>query len=385
MTQQAPHATDRSAQPGRRSVFDFSRVTSLLRPTASSPDPDPQTPTIGPATAQEDRALSETDYRRSLRGLGDLQAAPPSHQPPAVEPTLIPEDQRISQGTRVLITAPGEAPDHGDMTHFLNGIENAIPDLVLIHSHAPGAESMTHDWARNRGIPQIVYAPHPDSETPKLRAARLDAMIHVADPSRIYDLSERGVVSPLTELARERNRPVVHARELIKRSAVRAPTGNIIEQPGSRVVMTGPGVAADPEALSGVLTRLRNAVPDLVLVHANHPGAERMIGKWAEQNNVPQIVLAPGKDPTEQAESARLGALFHKDPVRVYDLSAPDQNPDVARAARERGFAVAQAHSAVTTSPAQNTGIESRQEIGQSVPAPEDRNMAPRARISHSY
>ena len=388
MPQQAPLATDRSAQPGRQSVFDFSRVTSLLRPTASSSDPDPQTPTIAPAAAQDDRALSETDYRRSLRGLGDLQAAPPSHQPPAVEPILTPEDQRISQGTRVLITAPGEAPDHGDhgdMTHFLNGLKNAIPDLVLIHSHAPGAESITHDWARNRGNPQIVYAPPPESEMSEMRAARLDAMIDVADPSRIYDLSERGVGSPLTEIARERNRPVVHARELIKRSDVRAPTGNIIDQPGSRVVMTGPGVAADPEALSGVLTRLKAAVPDLVLVHANHPGAERMIGKWAEQNNVPQIVLAPGKDPTEQAESARLGAMFHKDPVRVYDLSAPDRNPDVARAARERGFPVARAHSAVTTSPAQNTGVESRQEIGQSVPAPGDRNMAPRARISHSY
>ena len=185
MTQQAPHATDRSAQLGRRSAFDFFRVTSLLRPTASSRDPDPQTPTIAPATAQEDRALPETDYRRSLRGLGDLQAAPPSHQPPAVEPILIPEDQRISQGTRVLITAPGEAPDQGDMTHFLNGLENAIPDLVLIHGHAPGAESITHDWARNRGIPQIVYAPPPESETSEMRAARLDTMIDVADPSRI--------------------------------------------------------------------------------------------------------------------------------------------------------------------------------------------------------
>ena len=145
MTQQAPHATDRSAQPGRRSVFDFSRVTSLLRPPAPSRDQDPQTPTIAPAAAQEDRVLSETDYRRSYRGVGEMQAGPTGHQPPAVEPTLIAEGQRISQGTRVLITAPGEAPDHGDMTHFLNGLENAIPDLVLIHSHAPGADTTVRE------------------------------------------------------------------------------------------------------------------------------------------------------------------------------------------------------------------------------------------------
>ena len=267
------------------------------------------------------------------------------------------------------------------MLRFLNGLKDTIPDLVLVHGGETGTETLVDEWARKNDIPQISYPAHPDGETAELRATRYNALLDATQPARFYDLSTPDKPSQLAEIARQRHRPVIQQRILMERWTVRPATYIDLEQPGSRVVITGPNASADPEALSGVLDRLKRSIPDLVVVHANHPGVERMTGEWAQANRVPQIVLPQGPAGDLQHEDARVSAMFHTEPVRVYDFTEPGQHSSIAQSARERGLAVTESRSAVERAPAESLDTSS----GLSVEPADDRDMTPRARISHSF
>lgn len=385
MTQQTEHAADRSARTGRPSFFDFSPIQSLLRRGSPSRTAAPRPAGIVPPTAEEARALRQYDRQYSLAQLREMRAERLGYEPPTLEPSTFPENRPMAEGTRVVIAASGTAPDREDMAHFLNGLKDAIPDLVLVHTGAPGAETLADDWARESGVPRIVFAEHPDGDTRDLRIARHRALIDVTGPSRFYDLSDPGEFSRLTEIARERHFPVVHARWLIEGSQVREPLSPDIDRAGSRVVIAGPGAAPDRDALSGFLDRLIDAIPDLVLVHGNLPGAERMTGEWAERNGVPQIVVTPTGHPADQGTDMHIRAMFHEDPVRVYDVSEPGLVSDVAKAARERGIPVADARAAVDPDASRAAQAQGQQGIARGGQVTRDRNMTARARISHSW
>ena len=267
------------------------------------------------------------------------------------------------------------------MLRFLNGLKDAIPDLVLVHGGETGTEAFVDEWARKNDIPQITYPAHPDGETTELRDTRYNALLDATQPARFYDLSAPDQPSRLAEIARQRHRPVIQQRILMERWAVRPATYIDLEQPGSRVVITGPNASADPDALSGVLDRLKRSIPDLVIVHANHPGVEQMTGEWAQANRVPQIVLPRGPAGGLQNEDARVSAMFHKEPVRVYDFTEPGHRSSIAQSARERGLSVTESRGAVERAPAESLGTSS----DLSVEAADDRDMTPRARISHSF
>ena len=138
---------------------------------------------------------------------GDPVHGPPQHFP--LRPKTIPDSPLLPVGTRILVAAEGAVLDRQGIARFLEGHRNVFPDLVLVHTGAPGVESIAGVWAERNGVPQIVYAPDPAGETPGQRSARHEAIFTVTAPERIYDLSAAGNHSELAELARQRNRPVV--------------------------------------------------------------------------------------------------------------------------------------------------------------------------------
>ena len=358
-----------------------SPIDSLIRGLRQHFTTGPRLLDILPATAEEARALEDHDNRHTLAQLREIRSAEPGYEPPTLKPVPFPEDRPFAEGTRVVVTGSRLPPDREEMLRFLNGLKDAIPDLVLVHGGEPGTEALVDEWARKHDIPQISYPAHPDGETAELRNARYNALLDATQPARFYDLSASDKPSQLAEIARQRHQPVVQQRILMERWAVRPATYIDLNQPGSRVVITGPNSSADPEALSGVLDRLKRSIPDLVLVHSNHPGVEQMTGEWAQANRVPQVVLPQGPAEDLQHEDARVSAMFHKEPVRVYDFTEPGQHSSIAHSARERGLAVTESRSAVERAPVESLGTSS----GLSVETADDRDMTPRARISHSF
>ena len=365
-----------SAQSPRSSPID-----SLIRGLRQRFFTGPPLPDILPATVEEARALEEDGNRHTFAQLLEIRSAEPGYEPPTLKPVPFPENEPFAEGTRVVVTGPPLPPDRKEMLEFLNGLKDAIPDLVLVHGGETGTEALVDEWARKNDIPQISYPAHPDGETAALRDARYNALLDATQPARFYDLSAPDKPSQLAEIARQRHRPVIQQRILMERWAVRPATYIDLNQPGSRVVITGPNVSADAEALSGVLDRLKRSIPDLVLVHSNHPGVERMTGEWAQNNKVPQIVLPQGLAKDLRHEDARVSAMFHKEPVRVYDFTEPGQHSSIAQSARERGLAVTESRRAVERVPAESLGTSS----GLSVEPAGDSDMTPRARISHSF
>lgn len=383
MTQQPEQAADRSARTGRHSFFDFSPVDTLLRRGMPTPAAVPRQAGIVPPTAEEARAPERYDHRYSLAELREIRADRPGYEPPTLQPRTVPGKRPLAQGTRVVVTGPRLPPDREETIEFLNGLKDVIPDLVLVHGGEAGTESLTDEWARGNDVPQIVCPAHPDGETAELRDARYEALIDATGPSRFYDLSTPDRPSRLAEIARQRHKPVIRQRILMERWAVRGATYVDLNQPGSRVIVTGPGSSADPEALSGVLDRLKKSIPDLVLVHRNLPGVERMTGEWAQENRVPQVILSPKPREGPKHEEARVNAMFHREPVRIYDFSLPGRTSPIAQQARARGLPVARAHGAIEPATAASVHAETRSDMAPALDA-RDRNMAVRARISHS-
>lgn len=138
-------------------------------------------------------------------------------------------------------------------------------------------------------------------------------------------------------------------------SDVATRTGTRHGSPGSRVAAghaqgTGSNSAADPEALSGILDRLKRSIPDPVPVHGNRPGVEQTTGEWARNG-------------------------------RVCDFSGPVRQLSIAPGAGERGLAAGGFRGAVERPPAETLDAAS----SRAVQAADDRDTTRRARISRSF
>ena len=107
---------------------------------------------------------------------------------------------------------------------------------------------------------------------------------------------------------------------------------------GTRVLIAANGSALDSHSIARFLDGHRKAFRDLVLIHTGAAGAEAIAGKWAEQNQIPQIVYSP--DPpgeTAARRNARHRSIFElTPPARIYDFSETGRTSDIANVARER-------------------------------------------------
>ena len=342
---------------------------------------------------------------------GERNHEPPEHFP--LRPRTIPDSPLLPVGTRILVAAEGAALDRQGIARFLEGHRNVFPDLVLVHTSAPGAESIAGEWAERNDVPQIIYTPDPAGETAGQRSARHEAIFTVTNPERIYDLSAAGNHSELADLARQRNRPVVTmqaiadgaldvvpagTRQFFSPPADRvdmnnhpsqnpARTGQLREEQdqstGTHILVTGAGKEPNIQAFSELLYRLSHRFPDLVLVHTNEPGTETVLKQWATNRDVPQVIVPadPVGETSEQRRHRHNGILDRFEFVRIYDFTEPGHRSELADLARERNLIVSQSRSAVERAPSESMDNAAAQTVAPG----QDMNMATRSRISHSY
>ena len=330
-----------------------------------------------------------------------------------LRPKTIPHSPLLPVGTRILVAAEGTALDKQGIARFLEGHRNVFPDLVLVHTGAPGAESIVGEWAQQNGVPQIIYVPDPAGETAVQRSARHEAIFNITGPERIYDLSAAGNRSEVADVARQRGRPVVTmqaiadgALDVVPASTRQffSPPANRVDldnhpsqdlprtgqtreerdQPtGTHILITGAGKEPNIQAFFELLYRLSHRFPDLVVVHTNEPGTETVLKRWATNRDVPQIVISadPAGETSEQRRDRHNGILDRFDFVRIYDFTEPGHRSELANLARERNFIVSESRSAVEKAPSESMDNAA----GQTVAPGQDMNMAHRSRISHSY
>ena len=342
---------------------------------------------------------------------GERNHEPPGHFP--LRPRTIPDSPLLPSGTRILVAAEDTTLDKQGIGQFLEGHKNVFPDLVLVHTGAPGAESIAGEWAERNDVPQIVYAPDSAGETAAQRSARHEAIFNIAAPERIYDLSAAGNYSELADLARQRNRPVVTmqaiadgaldvvpagTRQLFSPPAHRVDVDNHPSQDpaqtgqsrkeqyqstGTHILITGVGKEPNIQAFHELLYRLSHRFPDLVLVHTNEPGTETVLKRWATDRDVPQIVISadPAGETSEQRRDRHNAILDRFEFVRIYDFTEPGHRSELADLARERNLIVSESRGAVEKPPSESIDNAA----GQTVAPGQDMNMATRSRISHSY
>ncbi len=393
------------------------------RPTAASENGMTQPHTLG--APPPDRASSRKLF--DFSGVGAHIAAlydaikcdrsgarvhePPGHFP--LRPRTIPDSPLLPVGTQILVAAEGTALDKQGIARFLEGHKNVFPDLVLVHTGAPGAESIAGEWAERNDVPQIVYAPDPAGETAGQRSARLEAIFTVTAPERIYDLSAAGHPSELADVARQRGRPVVTMQAITDSALDVVPAGTRQffppparrvdmndhpsqnpaqtgqpreeqDQPtGTHILITGAGKEPNIQAFLELLYRLSHRFPDLVLVHTNEPGTEAVLKQWATNRDIPQVIVPadPAGETSEQRRHRHSGILDRFQFVRIYDFTEPGHRSELADLARERNFIVSESRSAVEKAPSETMDNAA----GQTLAPGQDMNMANRSRISHSY
>ena len=214
MTQQAPEPRARDqhqseAHPPRK-LFDFSATEDLIH-----------------------------DIYDRIRGnpAGTIPDRTYAGPPPIV---TVPEHQPLADGTRILIAGTGAPLDHETMFRFLDEQRAAIPDLVLVHTRASGAESLAEQWAGERNVPQIMYPPDPYGEAERQRSARHLGIFNITPPEHVYDFSETGRRSALSEIAYTRNLPVTVMRHMLQYACI----PEIRHDPIDRRPTVAPGIPA---------------------------------------------------------------------------------------------------------------------------------------------
>jgi hypothetical protein len=99
-----------------------------------------------------------------------------------------------------------------------------------------------------------------------------------------------------------------------KRSAARNPQGTPVVFAGGRQTIGEAEANRFADNLFGTLSKVRERVPDMVLVHGgDSQGVDRFAASWAQSNGVPQVVFA-----LERRHGNRAGFLRNE---RMLDLS----------------------------------------------------------------
>ena len=142
-----------------------------------------------------------------------------------------------------------------------------------------------------------------------------------------------------------------YLRDLEKRDiAAHAPDGTL-------VALTGGKTVTDPDAVWSELDRARDRHPDMILLHGDAPGVQRIGARWAEANDVKQIVAAPDwKRYPKAAPYRRNDQIVALQPKELIAFPGAGVIAHLVDSAKEAGIPVTKASltrtlTAATTSP----------------------------------
>ncbi len=148
-----------------------------------------------------------------------------------------------------------------------------------------------------------------------------------------------------TQTAREAE---AYLRDLEKRDvAAHAPDGTL-------VALTGGKTVTDPDAVWSELDRARDRHPDMILLHGDAPGVQKIGARWAEANDVAQVLCLPDwKRHPKAAPYRRNDQIVALQPKELIAFPGTGVIANLVDKAREAGIPVTEASLTRTLSPAE--------------------------------
>ena len=175
---------------------------------------------------------------------------------------------------------------HAQVTRLDRSVDDLIPKLQDLQRAQDGTEinawelERTTERARNLGDRRDAFERMRDLASRSYASATGSTW----RPRRGSHTSRTGT---LTSAA-------IDARDFIRARANRDTAAHLPD--GTLVAVAGGKEAGNADAIFRALDRVKARHADMVLVHGGGPGAERIAAKWAERNDVHQVVCKPDWD-----------------------------------------------------------------------------------------
>ena len=115
-----------------------------------------------------DSGFFETLHELLARNYGERTGEKPKPQPDRAAPAEVRrvrdrvDHVDIPEGTLIAIAGRRNVgPDRRTVFEILDTVHRGHPKMCLAHANVPGAMRLAGEWARDRGVPQLVFEPDP--------------------------------------------------------------------------------------------------------------------------------------------------------------------------------------------------------------------------------
>ena len=120
----------------------------------------------------------------------------------------------IPEGTLIAIAGRRNVgPDRRTVFEIFDTVHRGHPKMCLVHGNLPGAVRLAGEWARDRGVPQLVF--EPDPRHGRTRIVELNKAIVAARPHGVIDLSPADMTTMLASFAEMFGIPVLHLEKAV--------------------------------------------------------------------------------------------------------------------------------------------------------------------------
>lgn len=114
----------------------------------------------------------------------------------------------LPPGPKIIVTGGLDYNDHRLIWLKLDQVHEKHPDMVLVHGKSPkGAEKIASLWAKNRGVPQIGFAPNWTKHGRAAPFKRNDEILQIV-PKGVLHFPGTGINDNLADKARKLGIPV---------------------------------------------------------------------------------------------------------------------------------------------------------------------------------
>lgn len=117
-------------------------------------------------------------------------------------------EAKCPEGSPVVFAGGQDYQNHDEIWNALDRARNRVGDMVLVHGGTPrGAEHIASLWARERGVPQVVFRPDFKAHGKSAPFRRNDAMIALK-PRAVIVFPGAGITLNVGQKAEEKKIPV---------------------------------------------------------------------------------------------------------------------------------------------------------------------------------